>query len=80
MIRAGAIDEVRRAADASTSARKALGFRELESGDVEAMKTATRRYARRQLTWMRKLPGVRLVDVTDRTAEDVAKEVHDALP
>jgi tRNA dimethylallyltransferase len=80
MVRAGAVEEVRRAAGASPSARKALGFRELQDRDVEAMKTATRRYARRQLTWMRKLPNVTLVDVTDRTAGDVAKEVHDSLP
>ena len=39
------------------TARKALGFEELLAGDVEAMKRSTRRYARRQLTWMRKLPG-----------------------
>ena len=75
MVRAGALDEVRRATDASTSARKAVGFRELERGDVEAMKTATRRYARRQLTWMRKLPDTKLIDVTGRTAGDVATEV-----
>ena len=30
------------------------------AGDVEAMKTRTRRYAKRQLTWMRKLPGAHL--------------------
>jgi tRNA dimethylallyltransferase len=79
MVRNGAIDEVRRAANASTSARKALGFRELLEGDVEAMKTSTRRYARRQLTWMRKLPNVTLVDVANRRAEDIAREVHDSL-
>ena len=75
MVRAGALEEVRQAANASASAAKALGFRELRAGDVEAMKTATRRYARRQLTWMRKLPGVTLIDVTGRTAGDVATEV-----
>ena len=79
MVAAGALDEVRRASNASTSARKALGFRELQAGDVEAMKTATRRYARRQLTWMRKLPGVTLFDVTGRTPDDVAREVLDLL-
>ena len=72
MVAAGALDEVRRATSASSSARKALGFRELLAGDVEAMKTSTRRYARRQLTWMRKLPNVTLIDVTERTADDVA--------
>jgi tRNA dimethylallyltransferase len=43
------------------------------------MKTSTRRYARRQLTWMRKLPNTKLVDVTGRTPEDVAREVHESL-
>ena len=40
----------------------ALGFQQLLDGDVEAMKTATRRYAKRQLTWLRKLPEAHLVD------------------
>jgi tRNA dimethylallyltransferase len=80
MVAAGAREEVQRAAaSASASARKALGFRELLENDVEAMETSTRRYARRQLTWMRKLPGVHLIDVTGRTAEDVAAELHRAL-
>jgi tRNA dimethylallyltransferase len=79
MVAAGALEEVRRAVRASTSARKALGFRELLTGDVEGMKTSTRRYARRQLTWMRKLPNTKLVDVTGRTPEDVAREVHESL-
>ena len=77
MIEAGAAEEVRRAAEtASPTARKALGFEELLAGDVEAMKTRTRRYAKRQLTWMRKLPHIHTIDVTDRDAEDVAAELH----
>jgi tRNA dimethylallyltransferase len=78
MVAAGAIGEVRRAAaaGASRTARKALGFEELLSGDVEAMKARTRRYAKRQLTWMRKLPGIRTIDVTRRDPADVAAEVH----
>ena len=79
MVAAGVIDEVRRATNASASARKALGFRELLEGDVEAMKTNTRRYARRQLTWMRKLPDVALIDITGRTPGDVAGEVNDMI-
>jgi tRNA dimethylallyltransferase len=64
MIAAGAADEVRRAhaAGASPTARKALGFEELLSGDVEAMKRRTRNYAKRQLTWMRRLQGANLLD------------------
>ena len=80
MVAAGAREEVERAAPtAAPTVRKALGFRELLAGDVEAMKTRTRRYARRQLTWMRKLPNVTLVDVTDRAPDEVARELHEAL-
>ena len=77
MITAGAEAEVRRAhaAGASVTARRALGFDELLTGDVEAMKRRTRNYARRQLTWMRKLAGATVIDVTDRSPEDVADEV-----
>jgi tRNA dimethylallyltransferase len=76
MVAAGAAEEVRRVQHtASDTARRAVGFRELLDGDVEAMKTNTRRYAKRQLTWLRKLPGAHLVDLTDRTPEDVAAEL-----
>jgi tRNA dimethylallyltransferase len=77
MVAAGAIEEVRaaHAAGASPSARQALGFDELLRGDIEAMKRRTRNYAKRQLTWMRKLPGAELVDVTGRGADDVAREL-----
>jgi len=77
MARGGAVEEVRRAeaAGASATARKALGYSELLEGDVEGMKRRTRNYAKRQLTWMRKLAGVRVIDVTGRTAEDVASDV-----
>jgi tRNA dimethylallyltransferase len=80
MLAAGAREEVRRAhaAGASQTARKALGFEELLGGDVEAMKRHTRNYARRQLTWMRKLAGVQPIDVTDRDPGDVAREILDS--
>jgi tRNA dimethylallyltransferase len=80
MVAAGAREEVARAAPRATATvRKAVGFRELLAGDVEAMKTSTRRYARRQLTWMRKLPNATLIDVTGRDPDDVARELHAAL-
>jgi len=77
MVANGALEEVRAAdaAGASRGARQALGFEELLRGDVEAMKTHTRRYAKRQLTWMRKLPGVTPIDVTGRSAQEVAAEI-----
>jgi tRNA dimethylallyltransferase len=81
MLADGVQDEVRRArsAGASDTARKALGFEDLLAGDVEQMKRRTRNYARRQLTWMRKLAGVTVIDRTARTAEDVADEIFTAL-
>ena len=77
MLAAGAAAEVRAAvtAGASATARKALGFEDLLAGDVEAMKRHTRHYARRQLTWMRKLAGVSVIDRTGRDAGTVADEV-----
>lgn len=66
MLAAGAADEVRRAdgAGASATARKAHGFEPLLAGDEDRMRRDTRRYVKRQLTWMRKLPGVDVVDLT----------------
>jgi tRNA dimethylallyltransferase len=77
MARSGAVEEVRaaHAAGASETARRALGFDELLAGDVDAMKRHTRSYARRQLTWMRKLAGVHVIDVTGREPADAAGEV-----
>jgi tRNA dimethylallyltransferase len=74
LIAAGAREEVRRAeaAGASHTARAALGYKELLAGDVEGMKRRTRSLAKRQLTWMRKLQGVRTIDVTGRDPDDVA--------
>jgi tRNA dimethylallyltransferase len=76
-IAAAAADEVRAAdaAGASATARKAHGFEDLLAGDVEAMKRKARQFARRQMTWMRKLPGVNLVDTTGREPAAVASEV-----
>jgi tRNA dimethylallyltransferase len=77
MLVSGVEEEVRRAhaAGASETARKALGFDELLIGDIEGMKRRTRNYARRQLTWMRKLPDVSEVDVTGRPPGQVAQEI-----
>jgi tRNA dimethylallyltransferase len=77
IVAAGAAAEVERAdaGGASHTARAALGFEDLLRGDVEAMKRRTRSYARRQLTWMRKLQEVRVLDVTGREPTEVAAEV-----
>jgi tRNA dimethylallyltransferase len=77
LVARGAADEARAAdaAGASRTARAALGFDELLAGDVEAMRRAHRAYARRQLTWMRKMSGVMLIDRTGRGDDEVADEI-----
>jgi tRNA dimethylallyltransferase len=76
IVAAGAGDEVRAAAaTASATTRRALGFEQLLAADVDQMKRRTRQYARRQLTWMRKLPEIDVIDVTGRDADDVAAEL-----
>jgi len=80
MLAAGAAEEVRaaHAAGASQTARMALGFEALLAGDVEGMKRRTRNYAKRQLTWMRKLAGVRVIDVGGRDPLAAAREILDS--
>jgi tRNA dimethylallyltransferase len=75
IVAAGAEEEVRRAAalKPSHTARKALGFRELLDGDIDRIKQRSRNYARRQMTWMRKMPQVRQIDVTSLSAAEVAE-------
>ena len=87
MLAAGALDEVaaaRAAGPFSRTAAQAIGVRELcavldgELSLPEAaarMKTRTRGLARRQLTWMRKLPDAALVPVAGRPAAAVAGDV-----
>lgn len=77
MVAAGVEDEVRRAdaAGASVTARKALGFEELLQGDLESMKRRTRRYAKRQLTWMRRLRDVCLLDAGESPPGELAGQL-----
>lgn len=77
IVAAGARDEVRQAEEAgpSRTARKALGFDEVLSGDLELMQQRSRNYARRQLSWMRKIPNLRWIDRTARTDAEVAAEI-----
>jgi tRNA dimethylallyltransferase len=89
MIAEGAAEEARGAeeAGASRTARAALGFEQLvreidaapSAQTVEAIKAAHRSYARRQLTWMRRMEGVTLIDRGDRTDAEVADEIIPAL-
>jgi len=81
IVAAGALEEVRRA-DAlgpGRTARKALGFDELLAGDVELMKKRSRNYARRQLTWQRKIPNLHPIDRSGLSDAEVAKLMADRL-
>jgi tRNA dimethylallyltransferase len=74
IVAAGAREEVLRAEglEPSRTACVALGFDELLSGDVETMKQRSRNYARRQLTWMRKIPNLRWIDRGERDDAEAA--------
>ena len=81
IVAAGAAEEVRAVerAGVSRTARAALGFEQLLAGDVAELKRRTRNYARRQLSWMRKMGGVQTIDVTGRAPADVALEIAGLL-
>jgi tRNA dimethylallyltransferase len=77
IVAAGAAEEAHRA-DAlgpGRTARKALGFDELLAGDLETMKQRSRNYARRQLTWMRKIPNLQWIDRTELSDGEVAEQI-----
>jgi tRNA dimethylallyltransferase len=73
----GAREEVVRAEalGPSRTARVALGFEEVLSGDLATMQKRSRNYARRQLTWMRKIPNLRWLDRTGQTDADTAAQI-----
>lgn len=77
MVAAGAAEEARRARSRglSLTASKMIGLDAFAEGDIERARLEHRRYARRQLTWMRKMPGVRVLDCTGREAAEVAREI-----
>jgi tRNA dimethylallyltransferase len=91
MLAAGALEEVaaaRAAGPFSRTAAQAIGVRELCAvldGELALpdaatrMKARTRALARRQLTWMRKLPKASLVPAAGRAPAEVAGDVLDRL-
>jgi tRNA dimethylallyltransferase len=77
IVAGGGEEEARRADElgAGRTARKALGLNELLAGDLETMKRRSRNYARRQLTWMRKIPDLTTIDRTNLTDSEVALHI-----
>jgi tRNA dimethylallyltransferase len=86
MFAAGVEEEVRRARAAyvfSSTAERIHGLQDVSAllaGEIDRdeairrLETRTRRYAKRQRTWMRRLPDVRIVDAT-RAARAVAGDI-----
>lgn len=81
IVAAGAVEEARRAErlGPGRTARKALGFDQLLAGDVEEMKKRSRNYARRQLTWARKIPNLTWIDRTALSDAEAAGRIAGAL-
>ena len=80
MFESGVVDEVRAALDRplSRTVEKTLGLREIASLDpddaLERVVTRTKRYARYQEKWMRRIPGIVLLDA-EREPETIATDI-----
>jgi len=78
----GVVDEVHKASSRpiSRTAEKTLGFRELvdltPQEALERIVARTRRYAAYQRKWMRRIPGIVMINA-DRSPEQVADEILD---
>jgi tRNA dimethylallyltransferase len=90
MVADGLLDEIRSAAEGglSKTVRQAIGVNEMLDviADETTLDTAimriksrTRRYVRRQLTWMRKLTDAGIIPTLERTPDDVAADIGGRL-
>ena len=60
---------------ASRTARAAIGVDGFVSGDLDEVKAQHRAYAKRQITWMKKMPGVELVERDGATDAELAQRI-----
>ena len=92
MIATGLVEEVRALLDrglaSALTATQAIGYKELVpviagkadlSDAIEDIKRATRRYAKRQLTWFRSDARITWIDVTELSAAQTAEAVLDLV-
>ncbi|MEL6798019.1 MAG: tRNA dimethylallyltransferase, partial [Planctomycetota bacterium] len=92
MVEAGLVAETRALADRlGPTAREALGTKQILrhlAGEctldeaIEQTKIETRRFAKNQRTWMRRLaatPGARIVRPADRPLADIAQDVVNSI-
>ena len=90
MMAAGLVEEIRALGDLSITAEKAIGIRDMrrffagectESEAVEAIVLATRRYAKRQITWFRREAWLQTICLTDdSTAESATSQILNQFP
>ena len=81
MAAAGAGDEARGAISAglSRTAAQAIGLEEFARGDLEAAAASHIRFARSQMTWMRRMDGLVPIERDGRTDADLASEMYGML-
>jgi len=77
MAESGAAEEAERALEhgAARTVRAAIGFDEFRQNDLERVVILHRRYGRRQMTWMRRMEGVEVIDRTGRGNAEVAAQI-----
>lgn len=77
MAEAGAAQEAERALrhGAARTVRAAIGFEEFRRGDLDRVAILHRRYGRRQMTWMRRMDGVEVIDRSRQSDAEVAAQI-----
>jgi tRNA dimethylallyltransferase len=85
MFRAGVVEEVAACREAGSTARQAIGFQqigELLAGRIsrdrciELIEAATRQYAKRQMTWFRREPGLTPLElISDEPSEATLRDL-----
>lgn len=81
MAEAGAAAEAEAAVSAGAvrTVRAAIGFEEFRQADLERVVTLHRRYGRRQMTWMRRMEGIVVLDRTGLGNDEVAAKILENL-
>lgn len=90
MVATGLVEEIRALRDLSITAEKAIGIRDMrrffagectEGEAVEAIVLATRRYAKRQITWFRREAWLQTICLTDDSnAESATSQILNQFP
>lgn len=91
MLEMGVVQEVEKLLDLKRqfpTAAQAIGFREIVAAlenritmreAVDKMKQASRNYAKRQLTWLRRVPQVHWLQAADRSSRDLASLICERM-